>query len=674
MSHKYTNELIKSSSPYLLQHAHNPVNWQPWDDGFQKNDNEKDKLLIISIGYAACHWCHVMEHESFEDENVAKIMNENFICIKVDREERPDVDHYYMTAVHLMGLQGGWPLNVIALPDGKPIWGGTYFPKKTWINNITAVANFWHENRVKALEYANNLHSGIEETGVPVIPENPPPVSREIIDKSVSNWKKLFDFENGGRNGYPKFPMPVNLDFLLYYGVIKNDAQVLGFVQLTLQKMGFGGIYDQAGGGFARYSTDEKWKVPHFEKMLYDNGLLLGTYARAYQQFKLEEFRKVVFETARFLEQEMMTESGAFYSSLDADSEGEEGKFYTWSKQELNILLNDDYNLFSLYFNIDQKGLWEKGQYILLREMSDEDFAARNDLTLSELNQKVSHWKNILMQQRSKRIRPSLDDKTLSSWNAMVIQGLTDAYKAFGEDYFLKIAVKNATFIEQNMIDSEGKLFHSWKNGQNAVSGFLDDYAFVIQAYISLFEVTGNSKWLQLALQLFNFTFIHFYDEVSGLFFYSPKDPKPAVSNHFQNEDNVIPSANSIMANNLHKLFLLYGDPGYMEKAEKMLQHIMPLFEKYPYAFANWGTLMLKLTGDYYEIVIAGENAEDNLIKMNSQYKPNVLWAITSNQSNIPLLKGRFKPGETLIYLCRNGSCRLPVKNVQEALSQMERI
>jgi uncharacterized protein len=266
MKHNYTNELINSTSPYLLQHAHNPVNWQPWSDDRIKNEPKSDKLLLVSIGYAACHWCHVMEHESFEDEDVAKVMNENFVCIKVDREERPDVDHYYMTAVHLMGLQGGWPLNVIALPDGRPVWGGTYFPKKTWMNNILSVAGFWKENRDKTLEYAGNLQTGIEESSIPVLPAETLPFSREMIDRSIQNWKERFDFENGGRVGQPKFPMPVNIDFLMYYGHIRNDSAILNFVKLTLMKMAFGGIYDQVGGGFARYSVDDKWKVPHFEK------------------------------------------------------------------------------------------------------------------------------------------------------------------------------------------------------------------------------------------------------------------------------------------------------------------------------------------------------------------------------------------------------------------------
>ncbi|MFW6370637.1 MAG: thioredoxin domain-containing protein, partial [Bacteroidota bacterium] len=484
--------------------------------------------------------------------------------------------------------------------------------------------------------------------------------------------KNRFDFENGGRNGYPKFPMPVNLEFLLYYGFVKEDVQVLDFIRLTLQKMAFGGIYDHIGGGFARYSVDEKWKVPHFEKMLYDNGQLIEMYSKGYQYYKLEDFKKVVYETAHFVERELMSEEGAFYSSLDADSEGVEGKYYVWTFNELKEVLNEDMELFARYFNVNPKGLWEDGNYILLKDMTDEDFAARNNLSSEELREKVKTWKKLLLQKRTARIPPALDDKTLCSWNALVIQGLTQAYKAFGDDYFRELALKNADFISQKMMDKEGKLFHSYKNGKVSVNGFMDDYALVMQAYISLFEITGDEKWLQLVRQLLKYTDDNFYDEASGLFYYTAKHPAPSISNYFQNEDNVIPAANSVMASNLHSLYLLYGNSGYFEKSKKMLQHITLHFQKYPHAFANWGKLMLKLTESYYEVAITGEKAEEKLKLMQADYKPNVLWAAASVQSSVPLLKDRFSAGETLIYVCRDNTCHLPVKNVQDALMQMK--
>jgi uncharacterized protein len=667
MKQLHTNALIHSSSPYLLQHAHNPVNWHPWDEQLLKKAQDENKLLLVSIGYSACHWCHVMEHESFEDEEVAGLMNEHFVCIKVDREERPDVDHYYMAAVHLMGQQGGWPLNVIALPDGRPVWGGTYFPKENWMKNISAVAHFWRENKTKTTEYAESLQQGIHQASLTAKVDNVYSVSAPLIDRAVDGWKNHFDTENGGRNGYPKFPMPVNLDFLMYYGFVKNDRQVLAFVKLTLEKMARGGIYDQVGGGFARYSVDEKWKVPHFEKMLYDNGQLLSLFSKGYQLFKSNELKTVVYETAEFILRELTDDSGAFWSSLDADSEGEEGKFYVWKKNELKNLLKDDFALFSKYFNVNSVGFWEKGNYILLRDRSDEDFAPENNMELPELKKKVQQWKNHLLKERENRKRPGLDDKTLASWNALVIQGLVDAFKAFNDDRFLKPALGNARFIQSSMMEPDGHLFHTWKKDKSRVNGFLEDYALVIQAFISLFEVTGSVEWLGAAKQLFNYSYTRFYDSDSGLFYFSERNADQVVTNHFQNEDNVIPAANSVMANNLHKLSLILGNPQYLVQAKKMLQHITPQFPKYPQAFANWGQVMLKMAESSFEVVVCGSEAEMKIREMQAYFRPDVLWAFSKGKSSIPVLKDRFTHGKTLIYVCRDGSCQLPVEEVEDA-------
>jgi uncharacterized protein len=668
----HSNALVDSTSPYLLQHAHNPVNWQPWDDKLVKSGNTGGKLLLVSIGYAACHWCHVMEHESFEDEEVAALMNENFICIKVDREERPDVDHYYMTAVHLMGIHGGWPLNIIALPDGRPMWGGTYFPKKTWMNNIRAVADFWKENPEKSTQYAQGLQEGIAQTSHPVIPEDSPPPEKKIIQNGVNSWKKRFDMEHGGRQGQPKFPMPVNLDFLLYYASAEADTHVLNFVKLTLQKMARGGIYDQAGGGFARYSVDDIWKVPHFEKMLYDNAQLISIYSKAYQKFREEEFKNVVYETAQFCERELSDQAGAFYSSLDADSEGKEGKFYVWKQQELKDLLHDDFIHFSNYYNVNPKGYWEEENYILLRDLPDDSFAGRNDLTTEELQQKTRKWKELLMHERSKRVRPGLDDKTIASWNGLLIQGMADAYKAFGDEYFRDLALRTGNFIKQHMAAPGGRIYHLWKRGIATVKGFLEDYALVIQAYLALYEITGSGEWLQEARKLLDHTIAHFRDEASGLFYFSEINAEQALSNHFQNEDNVIPSANSVMANNLHRLGLIMGDRSLTGKAEQMLQYVTAHFTQYPHAFANWGILMLKLTGEYYEVAVIGRDAELKFMEMQQQYLPNVLWAMSENKSKIPLLRDRYVEGKTLVYVCREGACQLPVEDTSQALKMID--
>lgn len=672
MKKKYTNSLIHSASPYLLQHAHNPVNWQPWSEKLVNQAKKENKLLLVSIGYAACHWCHVMEHESFEDEGVAAVMNKSFICIKVDREERPDVDHYYMTAVHLIGLQGGWPLNVIALPDGRPIWGGTYFPKETWVKTISSVARFWLENPDKTTEYAESLQQGIARASLPVEIDNVIPATSRLIFRGVETLKQHFDTENGGRMGYPKFPMPNNLDFLLYYGAIKNDKQVLDFVRITLEKMARGGIYDQVGGGFARYSVDELWKVPHFEKMLYDNGQLISLYAKAYQFFKQEEFKTVVYENVCFIERELMDESGAFWSSLDADSEGEEGKFYVWKKDELREILKDDFELFATYYSVNSKGFWEKGNYILLREYSPDKFAREKGLDNGKFKKKLAAWKELLLEERAKKIRPGLDDKTLASWNSLVIQGLADAYNVFGDERFKLLALKNGQFIREKMMRKNGRLFHTWKKGKSALNGFMEDYALVIQSFISLFEITGGKEWLDVSGVLMQYSVQHFYDETSGLFYFSEKNSDAVLTNHIQNEDNVIPSANSVMANNLHKLYLLFGKPEYLTMAKKMLQHVTPQFIKYPQAFANWGKLMLKLTHPYFEVVICGEHAVKKYRQLQTSFHPNVVWALAQQKNSLPLFKGRFVAGKTLIYVCREGACQLPVENSEDALKMLQ--
>jgi hypothetical protein len=668
MEHQYTNDLIKSTSPYLLQHAHNPVYWQPWSEEVIKQAKKENKLILVSIGYAACHWCHVMEYESFEDVEVAKVMNNNFICVKVDREERPDVDNYYMTAVQLMQQQGGWPLNVIAMPDGRPIWGGTYFTKDIWIKNLLAISDYYQKNIAKTEEYAASLQNGIEQASLTATLENVEPADAKLLEKGVNGWKQRFDMENGGRNGAPKFPMPVNLEFLLYYGFIKNDKTTLDFVETTLEKMARGGIYDQIGGGFARYSVDDKWKVPHFEKMLYDNGQLLSIYSKGYQQYKNEEFKTVVYETTDFIERELMDETGAFYSSLDADSEGEEGKFYVWKADELKLMLKDNFHLFSNYYNVNSLGFWEHGNYILLRVVSDESFAKKNNITIEQLYEKVANWKTVLLNERSKRVRPGLDDKTLTSWNALVIQGLVDAYIAFQDERFLKLALKNAIFLKESILFENGKLYHNWKNGKASVDGFLEDYSIVIQAFISLFEVSGDDKWLETVSKLTGYTFDHFYDRKSGLFYFSEKNSDSVLTNHFQKEDNVVSAANSVMANNLHRLYLLLGKADYREVSEKMTHHITAQFSQYPMAYANWGILMLMKTEPFFEIAVLGANSEVILKELQKSFQPNVLWAFSKTDSKVPILKNRFVAEKSLIYVCKEGVCQLPMENIGQVM------
>jgi uncharacterized protein len=674
MAHKYTNDLINASSPYLLQHAHNPVNWQEWDNNLQEKAEKENKLLLISIGYSACHWCHVMEHECFEDEQVAGIMNQHFICIKVDREERPDIDHYYITSIQFMGIHGGWPLNIIALPDGKPLWGGTYFSRVSWMRNISSVYEFYSKNRNKAVEYSEKVHNGVQQESLLKDPGLPVPANNKIVFSGVQKWKEFFDIDKGGNKGYPKFPMPVSLEFLLCYGYTKNDSEVIDHVLTTLEKIAMGGIRDHLGGGFSRYSVDDKWKVPHFEKMLYDNGQLLSIYSKAFRYNKREIFKEAVYETVEFLKREMADSNGSFYSSLDADSEGVEGKYYLWKENELKSILGDDFDLFAEYFTIIPREILGNESYILWKSKSDEEFISEKGVTKEILFKKTGRWKQLLLQEREKRARPFLDDKVIISWNALVIQGLADAYKAFGDKSFRGIALKNARFIKENVMQTGGKLFHCHKKGNNLISGFLEDYALLIQSFISLFEITGAQEWIDDAHVLAKYTIQNFYDGESGMFFYSEeKNNKDGTGNYIQIEDNVIPASNSVMALNLHKLYLIYSETEYLNIIKKMLQRITSRFVKYPMALPNWGLMMLNLTEPYFEIVICGKGSEKKFLEMQNEFIPNALWAFSEDESTLPIFKDRYAAGKSQIYICREGSCLLPLTDVVEALELLKK-
>lgn len=670
-AHQYTNELIHETSPYLLQHAHNPVNWMPWGDKALKQARDENKLLLISIGYAACHWCHVMEHESFEDPEVARVMNQHFVCIKVDREERPDVDQIYMSAVQLMTQRGGWPLNAIALPDGRPIWGGTYFQKEAWVNALEQIHAYHRQHPERTLEYAERLGEGIRESNLVPIRKNSQPVELDQLKAAVQRWKPNFDRQEGGSQGAPKFMMPNNLQFLLRWAHQMQDQETQQHVENTLDKMAMGGLYDQLGGGFARYSTDAQWKVPHFEKMLYDNGQLLSVYAQAFQQTQKPLYREVAEQTIEFLKRELLSPENGFYSSLDADSEGEEGKFYVWQKPELQKLLGDAFYLFADYYQVNETGYWEEGNYILLRRQSDETVAAKHQLSVDQLKQKIGEWKKILLPAREQRIRPGLDDKILTSWNALAISGLVNAYRAFGDAGYLKLAEENLRFLKEKQLDPDGSLRHSYKNGISKINGFLEDYALLIQALMDLFETTGKLNYLEDAQQLTDKTFRDFFDRDKDFFYFSPITQTDLIDRSIEVHDNVIPASNSIMANNLFRLGHLAGQTNYLKIAETMLSKLVEDFQNYPSGYSNWLQLGLNFTGNQFEVAVTGEKAIAKLHEIQRHYLPNALFCAGTGASDLPLLKDRLAVGKTLIYICQNQTCQLPVEAVSDALKLM---
>lgn len=670
--HPYTNSLIHESSPYLLQHAHNPVNWYPWGKEALDKAKKENKLIIVSIGYAACHWCHVMEYESFEDEEVAKFMNDNFIAIKIDREERPDIDQVYMNAVQLIIGRGGWPLNCIALADGRPIYGGTYFPKDQWIDMLTQVLNFAKQNPEKLEEQAKSLTEGVKSSEL--IYANPEKEIFELNDLNTlfSKWKRNIDFSNGGHKGAPKFPIPIGYQFLLHYNYLTNDKDALEAVTITLNKMADGGIYDQIGGGFSRYSVDAHWKVPHFEKMLYDNAQLVSLYSAAFQQSKDPKYKIIVSETLDFIERELTSNEGGFYSSIDADSEGEEGKFYVWTKDEIRKTLGKNADLIIDYYGITEKGNWEKGVNILLKSESDIKIANKYKITKHELTEEVKRAKQLLLKERSKRIRPGLDDKILTSWNALMLKAYVDAYRVFDEKKYLDAALKNAEFILSKIKSDDFRLNRNYKNGKASINGFLDDYSFTISAFIALYQASFDEQYLMIAQKLTDYSIAHFYDKNSGMFYYTSTIDPALIARKMEVSDNVIPSSNSEIAKNLFILGqYLYNDE-YIKKSKMMLNNMKENAMKGGVYFANWDILMAWFIQPPFEVAIAGKNFEAKRKEFDTHYLPNTFLSGGKEEGSLSLLKGKLIANQTTIYVCQNKACNLPVLEVKEALKQIE--
>jgi uncharacterized protein YyaL (SSP411 family) len=674
---EHTNHLAGETSLYLQQHAHNPVNWYPWSDQAWETARKENKLVLVSIGYSSCHWCHVMEHETFTDENAARLMNEKFICIKVDREERPDIDQIYMSAVQLMTGSGGWPLNCFTLPDGRPIYGGTYFPKQTWMQLLNQLDSFYQNNPKEADTYASELTNGLSQSEL-FPPNNNSDLSDAIFQPVIALWKKSLDNFYGGIARAPKFPMPGNYQFLLRYAITKKDDELLKHVLLTLNKMAYGGIYDQIGGGFARYSTDSLWKVPHFEKMLYDNAQLISLYANAYKASRDPLYKKVATGTIDFLEREMSDHQGGYFSALDADSEGEEGKFYVWSKAELDDISlpalsgADAFTIFYDYYNVNDYGHWEKGNYILIRKESDEEIAARYKISVPALQQFIKKANDVLLAERAKRIRPALDEKIITSWNALMITALCSSYQAFGEERFKEMAVTCARNLAAHSMKN-GKLLHV-RNQQRISNGFLDDYAFTITGFISLYQITLDEQWLVTAKNIATATIEQFYDSAHGFFFYTSNDAETLVSRKKEISDNVIPSSNSEMANALFLLGDIFGEESFSGIASRMARLIEENIRRYPSSHSNWLNLYLNLFTPFSEIAVTGPQAAEYIKKLSSAYMPNAIIAgTTESKTDIPLLENRFKAGVTQIFICRNRTCNLPVEDLTSATEQLKK-
>lgn len=698
---KFTNKLADESSPYLLQHAHNPVNWYPWGDEALQKAKEEDKPILVSIGYSACHWCHVMEHESFEDEETAKLMNDNFINIKIDREERPDLDHIYMGAVQTMTGSGGWPLNVFLTPDRKPFYGGTYFPpqkafnRASWKEVLQGVSKLFKEKRQEVEAQAEELTQHIGRSNINTQIKNlsidlPGEIfTKQQVDEIFENIMKQADKKWGGFGNAPKFPQTFTINYLLRYHHYTKNEEALNQACLSLDKMIQGGIYDQIGGGFARYSTDVEWLAPHFEKMLYDNALLIRTLSDAYQITPNASYKKTIEQTIDFVEKQLMHENGGFYSALDADSEGEEGKYYVWSYEEINEILGNDAVLFCEYYDVTPNGNWsertpmskrtplEKEEHKnILRVLTPlHDFARQKNLDEGKAEQQLKSSEEKLLKIRNKRIRPLTDDKILLGWNALMITTLCKAAAALDISRYKEMAIENFNFLFSNfkVNDNDFELYHTYKEGMAKYPAFLDEYACLIEACISLQEITSDNKYIEYARSLTEYVFENFTASEEDFFYYSGKKQNDVIVRKKEIYDGAVPSGNSVMAGNLFYLSVILDNTTWKQKATGFLNNLSELIIKYPTSFGNWACLLIDIFAGINEIAICGngfENLRDELI---THFIPNKVLQCTNNpqEDEYPLLAQKSVSTKPLIYLCRNYTCQSPVDNIPSIINQI---
>ncbi len=660
------NKLANERSPYLRQHAHNPVDWHPWSAEALEKAKAENKLLIVSIGYSACHWCHVMEKQSFENEAIAQTMNKFFVPIKVDREERPDIDQVYMIAVQLMTNAGGWPLHAVCLPDGRPIYGGTYFKPQDWQNTLLQIAKMWEETPEVAIEYAEKLTAGIhqaEQLPISAIPEK---YTVDDLQDIVRPWKATFDYKDGGYDRAPKFPLPNNWLFFLRFGALSKDQDLLDHVHFSFEQMANGGIYDHVGGGFARYSVDGRWHVPHFEKMLYDNAQLIGLYSEAYQHRPTLLYKRTVEETIAWLVREMKAPNGGFYSALDADSEGVEGKYYTFNHEEFD-LLGEDANLFRHYYHVTQKGNWEEEATNVLYVSQDEKALIQEaGFTDEEWHEYLQEIKHKLYSYRENRVRPALDDKQIVTWNALLMKGFVDAYRVFDEPEYLEQASDIANFIRQHALTTDGQLLHQPADKNREIGGFLDDYAFTIEGFISLYEATFDEQWLDFAQKITEQAIQLFYDPAAQTFYYTSATSEKLIARKSEIMDNVIPASASTIVRQLFKLGLLYDKQEWTEIAEQIFANVFPSIKRYGSAYSNWAIQLTELVYGTNEIALTGKDATDWRKEIDRHYVPNKL-TLGGTKSTLPLLSDR-QGLESKAYLCRHSTCSLPQDSVTSIL------
>ena len=668
------NELEKASSPYLLQHADNPVDWKEWSSDILEKAEKENKLLLISIGYAACHWCHVMERECFKDEEVARVMNQYFVCIKVDREERPDIDKIYMDAAQIINKQAGWPLNAFALPDGRPFFAGTYFPKDNWLEILEKIAEVQAQSPDKLTETADQVQQGLNSINIGRFKTDKEKVQHFDLSRYRDigeNWSNYVDFRLGGFKRAPKFPFPAFWSFLLQYQQLTDDQDALRATLNTLDQMIEGGIYDHLSGGFARYSVDEHWKVPHFEKMLYDNAQLISLIAQAYKISKNKKYEEAVHQTVDFLDSELKANNEGYCSSLNADSEGEEGKFYVWTKQEIRNTLNDvEFPVFREHYRISEKGNWESGKNILHVHKKTEQVAKDMDKSVEDVEDLLRSARSKLKKKRDERIRPSCDDKQLTSWNALLISGFTDAFQALTDERYRKKAKELTDLLIKNLMDEKGFIYRSFKNGKASIPGFLDDHALLINALINVYQISFDINYLHKAKQIAENTIELFLDEEMQLFAYRSKTSDGLIATSYEVDDNVIPSSNAVMAENLIDLAAYFDRKDFHDLASNMLEKMREELKSFSPNVSRWMEVWGKMSHTALDIAITGDEARQKADELQKNYWPLARYC-GGSEEDLDLLKGKVSSGKNLIYVCKNKTCRTPTDQIEEAVEQI---
>ncbi len=668
------NRLVKETSPYLLQHAYNPVMWYPWNEESIKKAKDENKPIFLSVGYSACHWCHVMAHESFENQEIAEVMNENFINIKVDREERPDIDDIYQKVCQITTGSGGWPLSVFLTPDQRPFYVGTYFPpldsygRPGFGSLVRQLAQAWKEKPHDVEVAAENFLNVLKKTESLSTPSK---LDRSILDESAVNLLSLGDSTNGGFGQAPKFPNAANLSFMLKYAKISGISKFQEFVFKTLTKMANGGIYDQLGGGFHRYSTDSRWLVPHFEKMLYDNALLPPVYAEAYQLTKDERYLEIIQETLRFVLREMVAPGGEFYSAQDADSEGEEGKYYVWKKKEIQEILGTESDIFCLYYDITDGGNFE-GRNILHNSINLSTVAFQFGKTESEVKEIIKNCKEKLFEARTKRVLPGRDDKVLISWNALMISSFVKGYRVTNENKFLQAAESCIKFIEQKMTKN-GELLHTYKDGQAKLRAYLDDYAYFANALIDYFEINPSKIYLDLATNYVNYLLEHFWDENEKSFFFTADNHEKLIVRTKNIYDLSLPSGNSVAAGALLRLYHLTQEKKYLDVAEQIMESLSTMAAENPFGFGQLLNVIYIYLQKPIEITIINSTNDEIYNYLSKKYLPESILVSISKKDQLDELKNfqffagkEYDSAKTKVYVCRDFTCSLPLETIDD--------